>query len=76
VSSTWRAADAARAVGCSLTTPHRKLHGFLLILFALLPLKISVADPDSFDTDPDSAFYFDTDPDLAFQFDTDPDPAG
>jgi hypothetical protein len=33
----------------------------------------SVADPEHFYTDPDSAFHFDTDPDPAFQSDTDPD---
>jgi hypothetical protein len=32
----------------------------------------SVADPDTFDTDPDSAFHFDTDPDPAFPFYPDP----
>ncbi len=37
------------------------------------PPIISVADPDPFDTDPDSAFHFNTDPDPAFQSDTDPD---
>jgi hypothetical protein len=34
--------------------------------------KISVADPDHFDPDPDLAFHFDTDP--VFRFNTDLDP--
>jgi hypothetical protein len=38
-------------------------------------MEISVADPDPFDTDPDSnpASHFGTDPDPAVQFGTDPD---
>jgi hypothetical protein len=34
----------------------------------------SVADPDTFDTDPNPVFHFDTDPNPAFFYDTDPDP--
>jgi hypothetical protein len=42
----------------------------------LIFIKISAADPDHFQSDPDPAFHFDTDPDAnrAFQFDTDLDP--
>ncbi len=37
-------------------------------------LRISVADPDYSDTDPDPVFHFDTDPDPYFHLGTDPDP--
>jgi hypothetical protein len=36
-------------------------------------MKISVADPEPSDMDPDPVGHFDTNPDPAFQFDTDPD---
>jgi hypothetical protein len=47
----------------------------LTFLFIFIKkLRISVADPDPFGTDPDqdSAFNFGTDPDPDFQFDSDP----
>jgi hypothetical protein len=35
-------------------------------------VKVSVADPDPFDMDPNSSFHVDADPDPAFHFDPDP----
>ncbi len=41
-----------------------------------MSIKISVADPDPFDVDPDPAFHFDSDTDLSFHSNTDTDLTG